>query len=88
MPRAIARVAKATNGYHLCMERDDRPNAAEDETRGETRDETLDRERVTTRADELTTEEERVGSDDPQAQAAQILEITALDEVFVLAPER
>jgi len=70
VPRAIARVAKATNGYDLCMERDDRPNAADDETR----DETLDRERVTTRADELTTEEERAGSDDPQAQAAQILE--------------
>ena len=52
------------------MERDEGRTAADDETR----DETLDRERVTTRADELMTEEERAGSEDPHAQAAQILE--------------
>jgi len=52
------------------MERDDSRTAADEETR----DELLDRERVTTRADELMTEEERAGSEDPRAQAAEILE--------------
>ena len=52
------------------MERDDSRTAADEETR----DELLDRERVTTRADELMTEEKRAGSEDPHAQAAQILE--------------
>ena len=52
------------------MERDDSRTAADEETP----DELLDRERVTTRADELMTEEKRAGSEDPHAQAAQILE--------------
>ncbi len=65
---------EVTDGYDLRMEREDprtdSGTAADDEAREEQRD----RERVETRADELTPEEERAGSDDPVAQAAEILE--------------
>jgi hypothetical protein len=40
----------------------------------EERDEQRDRERIVSRGDELMTEERRAGSDDPIAQAAEILE--------------
>lgn len=62
-------MAKVTGGYDLRMEREESRTAAD-----EARDEQRERERVATRADELTPEEERAGSDDPIAQAAEILE--------------
>jgi len=46
----------------------------DDDLRREARARDRDIERVTTRGDELMTEEERAGSDDRYAQAAEILE--------------
>jgi hypothetical protein len=56
------------------MERKDASDEEQEEEQEERREEERDLERVAQREEELLTEERRAGSDDPFAQAAEILE--------------